>query len=289
MWCHFLPTIRSSSCYPCTEQKIVFPEADSDVKQFQRCSSCLYFASSFVTSSQVCSSNPNPDVFGQNTCVFTRAVTGWWVSNKHVRKEQTCVSGLDEITKLPRHVIPWSYFNLCFLLSSSSSVCFFVLPVRFFLFYTLQKKDFSKRDCAFGDAAMGLLLLWQAEEARSRREDRGMRRVSDGRTSRRLRTTVSAHHVVFPSFFPPLSSVCLSPTFWLHSVPRVSFFLSLSSFCCCFSPLPLPTTFPALSHLHSPLSVSTAVSASSALLHLFCRAVGGSNWVAMSICFCQWV
>lgn len=146
MWCHFLPTIRSSSRYPCTEQKIVFPEADSDVKRFQRCSSCLYFASSFVTSSQVCSSNPNPDVFGQNTSVFTRAVTGWWVSNKHVRKEQTCASGLDEITKLPRHVIPWSYFNLCFLLSSSSSVCFIVLPVVFFfVLYFAQEGFFQKR------------------------------------------------------------------------------------------------------------------------------------------------
>lgn len=77
-------------------------------------------------------------------------------------------------------------------------------------------------------------------------------------------------------------SVCLCSTFWLHSVPGVSFFLSLSPFCCCFSPLPLPATFSALLHLHSPLSVSTAASA--ALLHLFCRAVSGWNWVAVLLC-----
>lgn len=51
-----------------------------------------------------------------------------------------------------------------------------------------------------------------------------MRRVSDGRTSRRLRTTVSAHHVVFPC--PPQPSR-LSVSYWLHSVPGVSFTLSL--------------------------------------------------------------
>lgn len=63
-----------------------------------------------------------------------------------------------------------------------------------------------------------------------------MRRVSDGRTSRRLRTTVPAHHVVFPSFFPPSSCVCLSSTLWLRSAPRVSFFfLSL-----CFPSVVVP-------------------------------------------------
>lgn len=60
--------------------------------------------------------------------------------------------------------------------------------------------------------------LKHSEEAKNRREDsdsdRGMRdavgRVNDERrTSRHLRTTVSAHHVVFPSF-PP--SVCLTPS-----------------------------------------------------------------------------
>lgn len=45
--------------------------------------------------------------------------------------------------------------------------------------------------------------------------DIGMRAMNDERrTSRRLRTTVSAHRVVFPSIS---SSVSLPPSFWLHS------------------------------------------------------------------------
>lgn len=74
-----------------------------------------------------------------------------------------------------------------------------------------------------------------------------MRRVSDGRTSRRLRTTVSAHHVVFPSSTPPPPSplVRLSLPDFLASLCASCFFFSLSvSLLLLFLTAPSPHYFP---------------------------------------------
>lgn len=184
----------------------------------------------------------------------------------------------------------------------SNLFCLFVCFILRFLSVILYRKGifFYTRVCAFGDAAIELLLLlWQAEAARSRREDGGggMRRVTDGR---RLRTTVSAHHVVFPcppTPPPPPSnppqpsspSVCLCSTFWPHSVPAVAFFLSLClpsvvvshrrSLSPLLSPLSRTFTRPCLfQQLLPPLRRCCTCSA---------EAVGGSNWVAVLLCLHQ--
>lgn len=89
-------------------------------------------------------------------------------------------------------------------------------------------------------------------------------RVNDERrTSRHLRTTVSAHHVVFPSF-PP--SVCLTPSCSLRFLLFSRMFFSIG-FCCYFSPLPLfLSVCVSLLFQFIRFSVSTAVFAA---LHLF--------------------
>lgn len=62
------------------------------------------------------------------------------------------------------------------------------------------------------------------------------RRVNnERRTSRRLRATMSAHHVVFPSFS---WSVCLAPSGYI-TIPPLLTRVFLYLFCCYFSPLPL--------------------------------------------------
>lgn len=82
------------------------------------------------------------------------------------------------------------------------------------------------------------------------------------RTSRHLRTTVSAHHVVFPSF-PPHLSASLPPVHYDFCYSHVCFSLSASY----FSPLPLLLSVcVSLLFQFIRFSVSTAVFAA---LHLF--------------------
>lgn len=215
------------------------------MKRFQRCSSCLYFASSFVTSSQVCSSNP--DVFGQNSSVFTRAVTGGEFRNKHVRKEQTCVSDLDEITKFPHHVVTWSYFNLCFLLSSSSSVCFIVLPVLFFCFILYRRGIFPK------EIALSGMQPWGSSSC-----DRRRKPGADGRIEEWDEWVMGGRADVWgPPCLPTMSSSLPPPP--TPSRPSVS--PRLSGFTLClvflFFSLCLPSvvvSHRSLSPLLSPLS-----------------------------------
>lgn len=132
------------------------------------------------------------------------------------------------------------------------------------MFYIIKETNFLKKYC-FRGRSHGI-----PPSVKGRGSQRqtggwiGMRRVNDGRrTSRRLRTTVSAHHVVPPTL--PHFLICLSLLVFLALfgflllVPHVFF----SLFCCYFSPLPLSTPyvpFSTLSHLYSPLFVSTAVS-----------------------------
>lgn len=103
---------------------------------------------------------------------------------------------------------------------------------------------------------------WKCTEKKLRKPKTDGRRVNDEkRTSRRLRTTVSAHHVVFSSIS---LSVCLSPLFlalFTFLLISLLFFLSLLLF---LTPPSLPLcTFLALlclSHTFPHFSVSTAVS-----------------------------
>lgn len=95
--------------------------------------------------------------------------------------------------------------------------------------------------------------------------------MNDGRrTSRRLRTTMSAHHVVLPSIS---SSVCLSPSFWLYS----DFPSSLSCFFSSSVVISHPSFSSSLYVPFSPLSVTPFLtplcfySCLFAALHLFMR------------------
>lgn len=105
---------------------------------------------------------------------------------------------------------------------------------------------------------------WETEEAKTRWEDgdRGIRdeekRVNDERrTSRRLRTTMSAHHVVFPSFSPSSCFITISPLLSCFSLYLfLVLFLTPPSLSRCML-ISLLFTVTLLSTL---LSVSTAVS-----------------------------
>lgn len=133
----------------------------------------------------------------------------------------------------------------------------------------------SRWNTPLSDGEPGFLLLRNTpratEEAKSRWEDGdsdgGMRgeerRVNDEkRTSRRLRTTVSAHHVVFPSFS---SSVCLPPSSFITISPLLLLFLTPPSLPLCMF---LPLLFRWHSFLHSSLFLQLSLCSSALVLSI---------------------
>lgn len=142
--------------------------------------------------------------------------------NKHVRKEQTCVSDLDEITKFPRHVVTWSYFNLCFLLSSSSSVCFIALPVLFFCFILYRRGIFPK------EIALSGMQPWGSSSC-----DRRRKPGADGRIEEWDEWVMGGRADVWgPPCLPTMSSSLPPPP--LLSRPSVSPRLSGFTLCLVF-------------------------------------------------------
>lgn len=164
--------------------------------------------------------------------------------NKHVRKEQTCVSDLDEITKFPRHVVTWSCFNLCFLLSSSSSVCFIVLPVLLFCFILYTRGIFPK------EIALSGMQPWGSSSC-----DRRRKPGADGRIEEWDEWVMGGRADVWgPPCLPTMSSslppspppfVRLSLPDFLASLCASCFFFSLSvSLLLLFPTAPSPHYFP---------------------------------------------
>lgn len=121
-----------------------------------------------------------------------------------------------------------------------------------------------------------------------------MRRVSDGRTSRRLRTTVSAHHVVFPSSLPPpfrpsvsprLSGFTLCLVFLFFSLCLPSVVVSHRSLSPLLSPLSRTFTRPCLFqqlYLHLQHCCTCSAELSVARTKSECRfaSVSGSNFAS---------